>query len=110
VDGLDLPDPDDRHVLAATIRAGAQVIVTSNLKDFPSERLEPFGIEAQSPDDFVVFVLDHNEAQVIGAIREQAAALKHPPQAVEDILDTLEKQGLVRAAAELRLRLASGSS
>jgi hypothetical protein len=51
VPALELPDPDDRHVLAAAIRAGAQMIVTSNLKDFPPECLSPFAIEAKGPDD-----------------------------------------------------------
>lgn len=49
---LDLPDRDDRHVLAAAIKAQAQIIVTYNIKDFPANRLDAFGIEAQHPDDF----------------------------------------------------------
>jgi hypothetical protein len=54
VDGLVLPDPDDRHVLAAAIKAGAQTIVTANLQDFPPAALAKWNIEAQHPDDFVV--------------------------------------------------------
>jgi predicted nucleic acid-binding protein len=54
IDSLDLPDPDDRHVLAAAIKAGAQVIVTRNLKDFPAEKLAPWNIKAKSPEDFVL--------------------------------------------------------
>lgn len=51
--GLQLPDEDDRHVLAAAIKCNAQVIVTFNLKDFPEGELNKWGIEAISPDDFV---------------------------------------------------------
>jgi predicted nucleic acid-binding protein len=47
VEALKLSDPDDRHVLAAAITAGATVIVTSNLNDFPAETLEQHGIEAK---------------------------------------------------------------
>jgi peroxiredoxin (alkyl hydroperoxide reductase subunit C) len=54
IDGLTLPDQDDRHVLAAAVRSGAQVIITSNLKDFPGDVLKSFGIEPQSPDEFVL--------------------------------------------------------
>ena len=64
IDGLDLPDPDDRHVLAAAIRANAQVIVTANLKDFPTEHLDPYDIEPQSPDEFVLHVLELAPARV----------------------------------------------
>jgi hypothetical protein len=44
IEGLKLPDPDDRHVLAAAVKAGAQVIVTRNLRDFPAADLEPSGL------------------------------------------------------------------
>ena len=58
IDGLALPDPDDRHVLAAAIRCHAQVIVTHNLRDFPASALAPFGLEAQPPDLFVGHLVD----------------------------------------------------
>lgn len=54
IEGLSLPDPDDRHVLAAAITASADVIVTTNLKDFPVEALQPFHLVAQHPDEFIV--------------------------------------------------------
>ncbi len=54
IPGLQLPDANDRHVLAAAIRARADVIVTINLRDFPPEALASFGIEAQHPDEFIL--------------------------------------------------------
>jgi predicted nucleic acid-binding protein len=80
--GLSLPDPDDRHVLAAAIRAGAQTIVTFNLKDFPAERLASYGVEAQHPDDFVFDLLDLAPGAVLSAVNAQLAALKNPPQTI----------------------------
>jgi hypothetical protein len=49
IDSLELPDLDDRHVLAAAVRIGAQAIVTFNLDDFPATALDPLGLEAKRP-------------------------------------------------------------
>lgn len=53
IEGIRLPDPNDRHVLAAAIVGNADVIVRRNLRDFPDEALEPYGIEAQHPDEII---------------------------------------------------------
>ena len=54
IDGISLPDPGDRHVLAAAIKGQADVIVTQNLEDFPQEQLDLCQIEAQHADRFLL--------------------------------------------------------
>lgn len=102
VDALVLPDADDRHVLAAAIRCGAQVIVTDNLNDFPSDRLDPYGIEAQSADEFLLHLVNLNPIVVATTLEQQACALAKPPQTVDNLLVTLANSGLVRTVATLR--------
>ncbi|WP_433437438.1 PIN domain-containing protein [Nonomuraea sp. CA-141351] len=102
VEGLKLPDPDDRHVLAAAIKVGAQVIVTSNLKDFPADTLADWGIEAKSPDDFVLDQIDLDDRVVWACVQQIADSRVNPPETVEDILDALETAGLVESVAALR--------
>lgn len=100
--GLDLPDPGDRHVLAAAIRCGAQAIITANLDDFPAERLAPWNVEAIHPDDFVVQLLDRSEGTVVSVLQQQASALRSPPRTAFEVLDSLERNGLVRSSARIR--------
>ncbi len=101
IDALDLPDPDDRHVLAAAIRTGAQAIVTLNLKDFPPRTLDGFEIAARHPDDFVLDLADLEPGLVIAVAKQQRAALRSPPFAPEAFVDCLRRQGLPGVAAFL---------
>jgi len=96
VPALVLPDPGDRHVLAAAIRSDAQIIVTKNLKDFPKDVLESYGIEPMHPDDFLVDLLNSRRRAICSAVKAVRARLKNPPIAANDHLGTLEAQELVR--------------
>lgn len=91
---LDLPDADDRHVLAAAIKCNASAIVTFNLKDFPQAALDSWGIEALHPDEFIVDLWDLDQAAVVEAAQRQRASLKNPPHTVREYLDKLLQQKL----------------
>jgi hypothetical protein len=102
IEGLKLPEPDDRHVLAAAIKAGAQVIVTRNLKDFPESGLQPWDIEAKSPDSFVLDQVHIDIGAVAASVRQIADSRTNPPEAIEDVLTQLERDGLVESVTALR--------
>lgn len=102
VESLVLPDPDDRHVLAAAIRSGAQAIITFNLKDFPDENLAQYGIEAMHPDAFIEYQLDLRQGAVIAIAKQHRAALLNPPKTAEEYIETLAAQGLAISADRLR--------
>ena len=107
---LELPDRNDRHVLAAAIRCGASVIVTLNLADFPTPILRNFSIEAQHPDDFVLALLDAFSGFVLEAARTHRASLKNPPKTQEEYLAELNAQGLEKSASVLRDLTVDGNS
>lgn len=102
VPGLQLPDPNDRHVLAAAIRCRADVIVTKNLRDFPNHVIERFGIEAQDPDEFILHLIDLSPEAVLTAAENHRESLKNPPFGVMEYLETLERQSLTQTVAALR--------
>jgi hypothetical protein len=94
IEGLDLPDVDERHVLAVAIKCNASVIVTFNLKDFPKNALGAFDIEPLHPDDFIADLWDLDQAAVLEAARRQRASLKNPPVSARQYLDKLLQQKL----------------
>jgi predicted nucleic acid-binding protein len=109
IEGLRLPDPNDRHVLAAAIRGRADVIVTRNVRDFPADVLGPFGIEAQHPDEFVVHLFDLAPGLVVDAARRHRESLKNPAKTTKEYLEMLEAEGLTETVAILREYMIGGS-
>lgn len=102
IPGLKLPDTNDRHVLAAAIKCGASVIVTSNLKDFPADYLEKFGIEAQHPDEFIACQFDLNPPVACNAIKRLRQRLKNPPKSLPEYIQTLENLSLPQTVNRLK--------
>jgi predicted nucleic acid-binding protein len=102
IPSLQLPDPEDRQVLAAAIRGRVDVIVTYNLKDFPEAVLTAYDLEVQHPDEFLTHVIDLAPGSVVEAIKGQRASLKNPPVATDDFLATLEQCELPTFVARLR--------
>lgn len=93
---ITLPDLDDRHVVAAAIKAGASIIVTFNLRDFPEDELARHGMVAMHPDVFALELLARHPAAVLEVVAMQAADLKNPPHTTIDVVAALERSGLIR--------------
>lgn len=93
-EGLQLPDSNDKHVLAAAIVSGCDVIVPFNIKDFPAKELTKYSIEAQIPDDFLLYLTDLDPNKFCLAIKTIRTRLKNPPKTITEYLETLSNQGL----------------
>lgn len=111
IPSLSLPDPDDRHVLAAAIRSGAQAIVTFNLAHFPTQALEPYALKALHPDELVANLIDLSRQRLVGIVLEMASEKHRPPMTALEVVASLRRAGLLRSADLLiaLLRAASGS-
>ena len=101
IPSLTLPDPDDRHVLAAAIEAKASVIVTFNLSDFPASILKAYHIRAMHPDKYLVSLFDDATELFLMGVRDHRASLKRPPKTVDEYLDTLKASNLTKLADRL---------
>lgn len=91
---LELPDPNDRHVLAAAIQSESQFIVTHNLKDFPNGYLAEFNVEAISLDWFLYSVINDQEEVAKIAFLKMVGRYKKEPKTPEAIIERLEKEPL----------------
>jgi predicted nucleic acid-binding protein len=100
---LQLPDPDDRHVLAAAIVAKADFIVTFNIKDFDKTELTRHGIEAVHPDEFILKMIDRDADRVKEAIGKLINRRKNPPVSVNELINRIQNNGLTQSAKRLRV-------
>lgn len=83
------PDPKDAHVVAAAVKAKADFIVTFNLKDFPKVLMENLGLQAISPDDFLIDLYGMDKTSVLASLKTQAQRTKKPRYSTQQILFSL---------------------
>lgn len=102
ISSITLPDPDDRHVVAAAIRSKANVIVTYNIKDFPGSIEDEYDIEIQHPDVFLTNVYDLHPEKAKEAFRKMVKRLKNPPKSYSEVLDSLSKSDLKDTIEKLK--------
>jgi hypothetical protein len=106
IPGLSLPDPDDRHVLAAAIAGKASLIVTWNLKHFPTAGLRPYGVAPISPDDFLVGLHSTYRNELIASVKRACLNLRKTLPQVDEFIDALEAQELKGFSVILRRKAA----
>jgi len=102
VSAYELPDPDDRHVLAAAVAGHADCIVTANLRDFPTAIVGAYGIEVVDPDRFIVNQWDLEPVTAMTAFKHMRARRKKPQTTAEDFAQALERGGLPATAQRVR--------
>ena len=102
-----LPDPADRHVLAAAVGVGAEVIVTRNLRDFPPSVLAPYGVEARAPDRVLCDLFDDRPNLILAAGAAMRARPKRPPQSPDEWLAGLAAGHFPDLAARLQAHKAN---
>lgn len=102
-----IPDPDDRHVVAAALHAGAAQIITNNLRDFPTEVMEQLQIDVRTADDFIADTLDlpMDSSTALSAVRRMRLGLKRPELTHVELLIRMERNGLGQTAALLAGRM-----
>ena len=102
IQSIQLPDPDDRHVVAAAIRGNADAIVTANIKDFPAAVLSKYDVEVQTPDQFVLNQVLLHPPRALSAIKRMRERWDRPAMSALNMVDLFEQRSLPQTAAHLR--------
>lgn len=97
-----LPDPGDRHVVAAALKTQAAVIVTDNIRHFPTDVLVPLNIDACTTDEFIANTIELDTGKAVAAIRMMRERLKNPEKTVEVLLLDMEAADLLQTVDLLR--------
>jgi predicted nucleic acid-binding protein len=97
IEKLQLPDINDRHILAAAIHAKVDFLVTFNIKDFPQRYLSSFSVRIIHPDDFILELIHLDKEAALKAFDNQVSNLKHPPMTKDEVLNSLRKCGLKKS-------------
>lgn len=95
-------DQKDRHVLAAAVRANAELLVTFNTKDFPATSTKPYDVDVVTPDDFLLDQLDLFPRAVLRCLDEQVEAYGSPQMSLPELLSRMETVGLPLFVAAVR--------
>lgn len=102
IPAIQLPDANDRHVVAAAIRGHADAIVTFDVDDFPLDELNKYNIEIQHPDTFILNQIHLHKIGALSAIKRMRARWRNPEFTAEELVRTLEARGLPFSADSLR--------
>ena len=102
-----LPDPNDAHVIAAALKTQAAVIVTDNLRHFPTVVLDPLNLDVRSADDFIADTIALDEGRAVTAIRRMRERFARPGKNAAQLLLDMEAVGLTSAVDVLRSHEAS---
>ena len=98
IPSITLPDPDDRHVVAAGIAANASYVLTWNLRHFPANELKKFGLRAMNPDAFLSGLFEKIPDLVISSLANARRNLSRTLVSASDFIAILERQKLVQVA------------
>lgn len=101
-----LPDANDVHVIGTALSAGAPLICTYNLTDFPADVLEGVELRAAHPDAVALASLEADPDAVMTVLADHARALRRPPTTLDRLLATLEARGLTQFVVAARIELA----
>jgi hypothetical protein len=105
IEAVALPDPDDRHNVAAGIAAEASFVLTWNLKDFPAKELRKHGLRRLTPDGYLVDLYDRVPDLIVGSLANARRNLTKTRVSASEFVGIMKNQGLHQLAKRIQTRM-----